>query len=106
MSSDDSRQMDQPWLRQTAVTRQNDAFMKCYWGICLLAPLLLLPGESGVVVTSYVILGVIGLLLMGGLKLQGYGVKFCPACKAGNPIDADLCQRCGTMPATAGNTAP
>jgi hypothetical protein len=27
------RQTDQPWLRDTALTRENDAFIKWYWAI-------------------------------------------------------------------------
>jgi ribosomal protein L40E len=97
------RQTDQPWLRETAATRQNDAFMTWYWRIWVVAPLLLIPAGGMAVATSYAALGVVGLLLKAGNQLQLYDVKFCPDCKAGNPIDADVCQRCGARPAAEGD---
>ena len=73
--------------------------MGWYWLSWLLGPLLLMSEGAEVVVMLYVCFGLAGLMLMGAIGLQRHGVKFCPACKAGNPIDADLCQRCGTVPA-------
>ena len=100
-----SRQTDQPWLRDTALTRENDAFIKWYWAIWLVAPWLLISEGVDLVIVAYVLFGVMGLLLMGGFKLQRHGVKFCPDCKAGNPIDADVCQRCGARPAAQGDAS-
>ena len=97
------RQTDQPWQRDTALTRENQKCVGWYWAIWLVAPWLLMAEGVDLVVAAYVIFGVLGVVFMGVLKLQRHGVKFCPDCKAGNPIDANVCQRCGARPAQEGD---
>ena len=94
-----NRHSDQPWLKETAATRESNSFVGWYWFIWLFAPWLLYAEGLDLVLAAYIGFGLLGLLMMAVFKVQRHGVKFCPECKAGNPIDANLCQRCGTIPA-------
>ena len=72
-----------PGSGDTALTRENQRCVGWYWAIWLVAPWLLIAEGVDLVVASYVIFGVLGVVFMGVLKLQRHGVKFCPDCKAG-----------------------
>ncbi len=104
MAVNRDRHSDQPWLQQTASTRQQDQQFSWMLGFFFLLPLL--AGGEGwdLIIVLYIVEGLIGLLFVGMFKVQRRSLKYCPECKTPNPVDANLCGRCGVIPAK-GETA-
>jgi hypothetical protein len=88
----------QTWRRETAATRHQRRIGRWLGAVALLVPLLFYAAGTELVILLYLALGAVALLVGWGWHAQQRWLKYCPLCQAPNPVDAQICQRCGVRP--------